>query len=344
MEATHFQFNDPVVALAWSPCGQRVALAGISGAGAVVNPATGGVLCEIAGHPGGTMALDWSRKHNALVTSGADGRAAIWSADSGALVRELDGGAPWVEHARYSPDGAHIATGAGRRLRLWSAEGELKFEHEAHESTVSALHWRADSRAVASACYGHLRCFRLGEAVPYEVLKWKASFLSMAWNATGRYMAAGTQEATIQFYRLPSRGVEPLQMSGYPAKIRRISWDFTGRWLATDGGPVCIVWDTSGKGPQGTTPRQHEGHPARISALAFERRGPLLATGCEKGTVFIWNPSVGSGHLKAARFRAAINQLAWSPDGQQLAVACQDGAVHLMCSPLAEPVKAVVQS
>ena len=333
MKETFFQLNDPIIAVAWSPCGRRLAVAGVSGPGAVLDPATGAVLCEMAGHAGGTMALDWSRKHNAIVTAGADGRAVIWSADSGALVRELDGGANWVEHARYSPDGTHLATAAGRRLRVWSASGERLFEFADHESTVAAIDWRADGRGLVSACYGKLRCFRLGDKEPYEILKWKSSFLSVAWNATGRYIAAGTQEATIQFYRLPSRGAEPLQMSGYPAKIRRPAWDHTGRWLATDGGPVGIVWDTSGKGPHGTTPRQLEGHPARLTALAFQRRGPLLATGCEKGALFIWNPNLGNAHLKAARFRAAVNHLAWSPDDQVVAVACQDGSVHLVDAP-----------
>lgn len=340
MNETFFKFNDPILALAWSPCGKRLAVAGVSGPCAVLDPATGGVLCEIAGHRGGTLALDWSSQHDALLTSGADGRAVIWNADSGALVRELDGGSPWVECARYSPDGAHIATGAGRRLRVWSASGELKFECAEHESTVSALDWRADSRGLVSACYGKLRCFRtyLAEPhVPYEVLKWKASFLSVGWNATGRYVAAGTQEGTVQFYRLPSRGQDPLQMSGYASKIRRLAWDHTGRWLATDGGPVAIVWDTSGSGPRGTTPREHVGHLGRISAVAFQRRGPLLASGCEKGVVFFWNSSAGNSALKTMRCSATINHLAWSPDDTQVAVGCQDGSVHLMDATVPQP-------
>ena len=71
-----------------------------------------------------------------------------------------------------------------------------------------------------------------------------------------------------------------LHMSGYPSKVRELSWDFTGRFLATGGGDVICVWDCGGsKGPEGTTPKMLEGHGATVSAVAWQRRGFLLASG-----------------------------------------------------------------
>ena len=337
MTPTTFNLDDPVIALDWSADGRRVAVAGISGPGAVIDAASGQATRRFAGHKGGTLALSWSARGEVIATGGQDGKVKLWVADSGALLRELDGGATWVEHVAFSPDGEHLATTAGKQLRVWKTSGELLFEFDAHESTVSALQWRADGKGVATACYGKIRCFRLGEAKPYETIPWKASLISLAWSPNGRFLGSGTQENTIQFFRLPSSGREPLQMSGYPSKVKHLAWDRAARYLASGGGEIITVWDVSGPGPAGSLPLQLVGHPKNLSALAYQRRGDLLASGCEAGAVFVWNPSQcpwpvndptpTEQYVFAMRLPAAVNQLRWSPDETVLAIGCQDGTV-----------------
>ena len=343
MTANTFQLDDPVIALDWSPDGRRLAVAGISGPCAVVDAVTGLSTQRLAGHQGGTLALSWSAKGELIATGGQDGRVKLWVGGSGALLRELDGGAAWVEHVAFSPDGTHLAATAGKRLRIWKSDGELAFEFAAHESTVSALQWRADGKGVATACYGKIRCFRLGETKPYENIPWKASLISMAWSSNGRFFGSGTQENTIQFFRLPTAGKEPLQMTGYPSKVKHLAWDRTTTFLASGGGEIITVWDVSGPGPAGSLPLQLVGHPMNLSALAYQRRGDLLASGCEAGAVFVWNPSQcpwpvndptpTEEHVFAMRLPAAINQLRWSPDETTLAIGCQDGTVSFIPVP-----------
>lgn len=325
---TH-SIGDPVAALAWSPDGKHLAVAGISGPCAVLDVAAFRVVHTLAGHEGGTFSLDWSPRGDCLATSGQDGRLKLWSAGTGALLRQMPCGADWVEQAVFSPSGDWVATRAGKHLRVWRTGGELAFEFSQHESTVAALAWRTDSGAIASVCYGRIRAWRLGEPQPYEDIPWKGSFLSLAWSSTARFLCGGTQEGTIQFFRLPTKQNEPLQMSGYPSKIRNLAWDREGRWLASDGGPVVIVWDVSGKGPANTKPRQLEGHSGRVSALAYQAAGPLLASGCEKGAVFVWNPAQDERHRNAARLSRGIIALSWSPQGDRLAVGTRNGELNL---------------
>ena len=40
-------------------------------------------------------------------------------------------------------------------------------------------------------------------------------------------------------------------MYGFPTKVLELSWNSTGRWLATGGSSSVILWDCSGKGPAG---------------------------------------------------------------------------------------------
>jgi len=319
--------GDPVVALAWSPDAKHLAVAGISGPCSILDAVSFRVVHPLAGHEGGTFALDWSPHGDCLATSGQAGRLRLWATGTGAQLGQMPCGADWVEQAEFSPNGEWVAARAGKHLQVWRTGGELVLAFDQHESTVAALAWRADSNAIATACYGHIRAWRLLDAKIYEDITWKGSFLSLAWSPTARFLCGGTQEGTIQFFRLPARQNDPLQMSGYPSKIRNLAWDREGRWLASDGGPVVIVWDVSGKGPANTKPQQLEGHPGRVSALDYQAAGPLLASGCDQGTVFIWLPGRTETHRHAARLSSGVTALRWSPAGDRLAVGLQDGTV-----------------
>lgn len=343
-----FALDDPIIALDWSPDGQRVAIAGISGQCAIVDAVTLQPTHRFNAHTGGTLALSWSPKGDVIATGGQDGTLRLWLPESGALLRELTfGSTAWVEHVAFSPNGNFFAASAGKRLRIWKASGELALSFDTHESTVSSLQWRADGKGIATACYGKIRCFRLGETKPYELIDWKASLIALAWSPNGRYVASSTQENTIQFFRLPSAGREPLQMSGYPVKVKNLSWDRTARYLASGGGEMITVWDVSGSGPAGTIPLQLSGHPRNITALEFQRRGDLLASSCQGGAVFVWNPArcpwpkaeptPTDQRITACRLPSMINQLQWSPDERTLALGCQDGNLVLWNVPSPPP-------
>ena len=120
---------------------------------------------------------------------------------------------------------------------------------------------------------------------------------------------------------------EDLQMSGYPLKVRELSWDHQSRFLATGGGPTPCVWDCSGKGPTGTEPIQLDAHKDNVSALVFQHRGAWLASGGEDGLVAIWQPGKQEGAAALAKHADPVSQLLWSADDQMLAVGTASGGV-----------------
>ena len=275
--------------------------------------------------------MAWSQNGEIIASGGEDGRVRCWNAADGLAVRDGEGGGFWVEHVAWSPDSNWLASGSGKYLRIWDRTGAIAFEWTNHASTISSLQWRADSRGIATASYGTVQLFRLGERLPYESLSMKSAFLCLAWSPNSRHVAAGTQENSVIYWRLPFRDREPLQMSGYSCKIRNLAWDRTSQFLATDGGEVICVWNVSGKGPAGKIPIQLAGHPAKVICLTFQRRGDLLASGCAEGNVWIWNPAHSNEGMNAARLATEITQLAWSPDEKNLLASGADGTVRLIC-------------
>jgi WD40 repeat protein len=119
----------------------------------------------------------------------------------------------------------------------------------------------------------------------------------------------------------------PLQMAGYPMKVRELAWSPDGRYLATGGGEQVTVWDCSGKGPEGSEPIVLEGHESPVSVLAYQAGGPVLASGGRDGRVILWQPGAVKRALDQDRISGGVSQVAWAPGDGRLAVGGESGLV-----------------
>ena len=151
----------------------------------------------------------------------------------------------------------------------------------------------------------------------------------IAWSPDGKYIATGDQDSTVHFW-IMSTG-DDLQMSGYPTKVRELSWDVTSRYLATGGGQEVVVWDCSGRGPASTKPIMLFGHQDFLSVVRFQHRGKLLASGGADGLVYIWQlrGSTRSLAVHEVALTAGVTSLVWSPNDQHIAVGDESGGVSV---------------
>ena len=316
--------DDHVIRLEWSRTGV-LAAASIGGPIHLFHGSTGAPLRVLKGHCLGTQCISWSHDGKYLVSGGQDGKVRIWDPNSDEPVRVLDAGC-WVEQVAFAPEGYLLAVAAGRNLKLWNVEGELAQTYASHPSTISDIQWQRQGLFLTSGCYGQLATFTPDTAEPVKLFRWKGSILTVAWSPDGNYVATGNQDASVHFwYR---RSAKDLEMSGYPTKVRELSWDATSRYLATGGSAIVIVWDCSGKGPAGTRPIQLEAHDTLLSALEYQRRGALLASGCQDGLVCVRNPRKRQTPLATSQLDAAVTQVRWSPDDRVLAAASANGMVR----------------
>ena len=327
----HLRLEEHIRAFAWSPDGTRVVAALADGTLALVNTVDGALERVFEAHRPGVQAVAWANFPAIIVSGGEDGRVKWWRAFSGELVCEQPGGATWVEHVLGSPDGQLIATGSGRHLRVWNMSGEQVFASDAHASSITSLAWRNDSQAVVTTNSGGVQVFELHSTKPPNALPGQAIYLNCALSRDGKHLAAGAQENSVTYWKLPLARKKPvLHMRGYPGKVRQLAWDRTSRFLATGGGHLVTVWDVSGKGPAGTTPLQLAGHEARLTALTFQANGDILASGCAEGRVCLWHPAQTQKGLCAAKLESEITRVQFSPDNKELLIATADGQLKLI--------------
>lgn len=320
--------SDHVVRAAWSPDGSKLAAATIGGPVAVFSR-DARLLYEAAGHEDGTLSLSWRADSGAFATGGQDSVVRIWNASDGQLQHELEAGQHWVEQVAFSPSRNYLATACGRALKLWDGrDGRHLLDYHDHPSTISDIQWQPTELFFATAAYGQLATFRTDTPEAAKSFKWKGSILVISWSPDGNYVATGNQDSSVHFWYRKSG--KDLEMTGYPAKVRELSWDSTSRYLATGGSAVVIIWDCSGKGPAGTRPIQLDGHENKpLRALAFQRKGSFLASGGQEGRVCLWQPKKHTRLVRISDLGSTITQLSWAPDDRNLVAASARGLLRV---------------
>lgn len=307
--------GDYITAVTWAPCGQRLTVAAANGPIQLLDGVSGTLLHQLSGHGFGTLGLSWSSDGASLASAGQDGTTRLWDATQGVEVAVLEGGADWVEHVAWSPQGDLVATAAGKHLKLWHPDGTLYHHVQPHDSTIAGLAWNADGTRLASICYGGVWLWSPGQAEPEDGLAFQDSLISMASSHNGRYLASGTQGATVQVWNLKTD--QNSEFSGYPTKVRVVAWDAKSRYLATGGATDLALWKFSPTKLAQEAPIVLEGHERIIVALAFQNQGALVASGGEDGEIYVWHPT-RRRPLGRGRHEASISQIAWHPQDQWL--------------------------
>jgi WD40 repeat protein len=287
--------------------------------------ASGNIAFTLEAHGGGVLGVSASPDGKFLATCGQDEVAKLWTM-RGELVRVLPGGGgAWVEHVAWSPATGGLATAAGKKVRIWSTEGEPVVEAEPLSSTVTALAWRADGTELAATCYGGVHILPLKAGAKVRHLPWKGSLISLAWSPDAKVVACGSQDCSVHFWRLPSG--QDSEISGYPFKPKALAWDRESKLLACAGNAAITVWYFRGKGPEGTKPNILEAHQGVCTQLAFSPRKTILASGSEDSSVLLWSPRKGKTPLRYAFLDAEVTGLAWHPDHHTLIGADATGTV-----------------
>lgn len=321
-----YELSDHVLALAYAPRGSGLVSVPVTGAPCVLNASRKAAPLPLEGHAGDVLSVSWSPQGEYIVTGSQDGTVRIWHASTGRCEATLPLGKAWVERVAWSPEGSLIAATCGKHLTLLSARGERVQTFEPQSSTILGLEWLHNGKLLATCAYGNVSFFHPGEPEPMRHFTWKASFISLAWSPTGEYIVAGCQDGALHAWR--SLDGEDFEMSGYPTKVRALSWDSSGRFLATGGGARPVIWDFSGSGPAGQEPMELPFHTTHVSGLAFRPGRLWLLVGAQEGGLSLWDLQKARQPLLWEGLSSTVTQLCWHPEGMQFALGLADGRVQ----------------
>lgn len=320
-------FDDYVTDLAWSPDHRALAVSGGEGRVGLARFQDGALALEVVGeHVLGTLALAWQPHGTRFATSGQDGSIALWDGATGRPVKRWKPAPMATQALAYSPRGDLLASAAGKSVTLWSPEGEKVHAFAGSASSAVALAFDRPGTDLGVAHNGELTVHRI-ENGRYETrrYKWPAACLTVNFSANGRFIASGMADGSLHFWNR-STGKDS-QMRGYDGKVELVGWSDNSRYLASCTGPELVLWDFSGKGPEGSRPVVLNGHTDRIDAFAWQPGGEHLASGGRDWRLTLWRPQKSREPIDVQLLDSEISALRWSSDGRLLAAGERNGRV-----------------
>jgi WD40 repeat protein len=305
----------PVIAVHF--LGDRLAFVGAEEHVALVNGA--GEISNVSVHGGGILcvASDGVR----LVMGGDDGKLVALDKKGEVALLATDSKRRWIDNVALHPDGA-VAWSAGKTAFVRSGKAEEKsFEVP---STVGGLAFAPKGLRLAIAHYNGVTLWFPNMAANAEVLEWAGSHLGVVFSPDNKFLVTAMHEPALHGWRLADH--RHMRMTGYPGRVRSLSWSAGGKALATSGADSVIMWPFASKdGPMGKEPAMFAPLQARVSMVACHPKQEILAVGYSDGTILMVRMTDGAEILVRKNGTAAVSALAWNPKGTLLAFAAEDG-------------------
>ncbi|MEA2862149.1 MAG: hypothetical protein QOC84_105 [Bradyrhizobium sp.] len=283
-----------------------------------------GETSRIAVHSGGILcaASDGAR----LVMGGDDGKLVALDAKGEVTPLATDPKRRWIDNVALHPDGA-VAWSAGKTAFVRSGKGEEKSLDA--PSTVGGLAFAPKGLRVAVAHYNGVTLWFPNMAAKPEVLEWAGSHLAVTFSPDNKFVVTGMHEPALHGWRLADS--RHMRMTGYPGRVRSMSWSAGGKALATSGADAVIMWPFASKdGPMGKEPAMLAPLEARVAMVACHPKQDILAAGYSDGTVLMVRLSDGAEILVRRNGTAPVAALAWNSKGTVLAFSDEDGDAGLL--------------
>jgi len=261
-----------------------------------------------------------------VLTGGDDGRlVSTDTAGTASTITTISG--RWVEPVAVSVASGLRAAAFGKTVRLFARDGSEVGAFD-HPNTVGGLAFDPKGRRLATAHYGGASLWwsKAGGQQPKR-LAWSGSHLSLTWSPDGKYIVTAMQENELHGWHVED-GAD-MRMPGYPAKVRSMTWLPRGRYLATSGAQPVVCWPFHGKGgPMGKAPLDLGwGFEGVVSVVAAHPRHDVVAAGYEDGATILVQIDRDHPVLVKQPGEGTVTALAWSVDGQHLALGTESGFI-----------------
>ncbi len=336
--------SEGVLAAAWTPDGQQLALGLKNGDIQLWQAQTGALQTLLTGHTEAIRQLQFSPDGRWLASvsaltgpldffapdDGAYGAVRLWDTGRGQLRTIFDGHSRGIFGLSWSPDGARLATAsADRTIRLWDVNSTQAIATlTGHTGKVRAVAWHPSEAKLASAGdQGEVFVWDLNQlSIKKRLEGHQGEVFDVAWHPAGCLLATGGKDGTVRLWDAASGQIRDI-LAGHQSFVRSVTWHPDARYLASSaaGNNKIIIWDLQLSQPMITL----TGHTDWIRQVAWDTSGERLASASDDGTARIWQVNRIPGITILAGHTDEPNEVVWHPNGRLLASGAKDGTVRL---------------
>lgn len=266
-----------------------------------------------------SAALDLDARR--LLTAGEDGKVFAVRAD-GATEIVGEAGRKWITAVAAGPQGA-VAWAAGRSAFVRLPDGKVKDLQ--HPRSVEGLGFAPKGLRLAVARYnGATLHFPATDGKPVD-LEWAGAHTGVTFSPDGTFLVTTMQENALHGWKLADG--KHMRMTGYPSKVKSLSWSAKGRWLASSGAPAAIVWPFQAKdGPMGKAPLELGTRGgSMVTAVACHPKEEIVAIGYDDGMILAARFADHKEVLLRRPGKGPISAMGWDASDRRLAFGSSAG-------------------
>jgi WD40 repeat protein len=318
---------DSVCRALFSPNGQRLASFGADGTVKVwdatpLDAAGQRHTLTLRGHVGIVYDVKFSPEGLRLASASTDQTVKVWDAAPGKEILTFPGHTDKVLCVAFSPDGRHLASGGRDEVvRLWeAATGREVLTFSASKGRIRSLAFSPDGGRLASC--GGLDAVQVwdtttgGKARP-DLCGHLGAVHDVAFSPDGEHLATASLDMTVKVWNAAT-GEEVCHLKGHTGQVLSVAFSPDGSRLACgDSDQKVKLWDWAAKKEVRTV---SDMHTHRVIRVAFSKDGRYLVS-ASWAEVIIWDLQTGEKMRPRGGLAGAIRSVAFSPDGQRLAVA-----------------------
>lgn len=299
--------EDSVTSVAFSPDSQLIASA--SGDSTIrIWHRDGTSVAKLKGHVGHVYHVSFSPNGKLIASAGQDHTIRLWTIN-GQLMRTITDNQNVIQSVSFSPTGEFLASaGKDKTVKLWTIQGNLLHTLTGHSGKVNNIVFSPDGQLVASASDDHtVKLWNLAGELLKTFENHQNWVLAVAFSPDGQQIASASADNSVKLWQLDGTLVKTF--TGHSDRVTTVSFS-----------PQSI----------------REWQPAMGNAKLQSRKDlsitpsqtPLLASAGLDKTIKIWGLHDQS-HLLLQGHQAAVQDVTYSPDNQQIATTSRDGTVKI---------------
>ncbi|MEL6436860.1 MAG: WD40 repeat domain-containing protein [Pseudomonadota bacterium] len=195
-------------------------------------------VVKLPAHDGAVLAFATDEKSGGMFTASDDGSAKRIRANG--ELETLHEGRKWVDTICAS-DRGHVAWTVGKTVFFLKKGADSAVEIET-PSTASDVAFSPDGKWLGAAVYGGALLISVANPDQTKLLPWQGMHSAIGFSPDGRFCVTAMLENALHVWRIDQPDDKHGRMGGYPAKPLSFAWTADGRYLASGGADVLVIW------------------------------------------------------------------------------------------------------